>query len=185
MKIFEIIMLSIGISMDSFAVALSKGLSCEDSYKKTALVCGLWFSLFQALFPCIGYLLGMTFAEYIDRFDHYIIFFIFLLLGVNLIKDAVSPKQSTVKSGTNTKDMFLISLALSVDSLAIGITLALLEVKIIFSVCIIALLTFLVTILGVFVGHRFGKKYKKQASIIGGIILILLGTEILLQHLLL
>lgn len=183
MKVLEIVFLGLGISMDAFAVSLCKGLSCGDSCKKTAFVCALWFSIFQIVFPLLGFSLGLAFASLIDKFDHYIIFVIFLALGINLIVEGAKKSEKQVSDDLSFKSMFLLSFATSVDSLAVGITFALMNFNIVLCTAIIVILTFALTLLGVFVGHKFGKKYKKQSAIIGGIVLIFVGTEILLQHL--
>lgn len=183
MRAIEIIFLALGISMDAFTVSLSKGLTSDRSCKKTALICGTWFTIFQIIFPLFGYFLGLSFADYIETFDHYIIFAIFFILGANLIKEGFSKNSKIIKKDLSFKSMFFISLATSIDSLAVGITLALVGVNIVLSLFVIGILTFCVSVFGVYVGHKFGKKYKKQSVIVGGIILILLGIEILIQHL--
>ncbi len=183
MNIVKLLILSIGLTVDAFAVSLCKGLETKSSPLKTALVCGAWFSFFQIIFPLIGYLLGAAFDKYIDNFDHWIIFAILLLLGLNLIKEAFSKDSEKIKDDLSFKSMFLLSLAISVDSLAVGITLALDEMNLYLSLIIIAALTFLVTIIGVFIGHKFGQKYKRQATFIGGILLIAIGIEVLIEHL--
>ncbi len=183
MKIFELVFLALGLSVDAFTVSLSKGLSSTKSVSKTAIVCALWFSIFQIIFPIIGYFCGTIFEEYISDFDHWIIFAVFMFLGINLIKEAFDNGKEKIKNDLGFKSMFLLSLATSIDSLAVGVTLSFVGANIFLSLILISLCTFIVTILGVVVGHKFGKKYKIQATITGGIILILLGFEILIQHL--
>lgn len=183
MKVYELIFLGLGISMDAFAVSLCKGLSSTERPLKTSIICAAWFTIFQLIFPTLGYFVGSIFEKYISQFDHWITFAIFLILGLNLIKEAFSKKSENIKSGLDFKSMFFISLATSLDSLMVGVTFALANMNILIPLLIIGLLTFLTTIIGVFVGFKFGKKYKKQATFAGGIILILLGIEILLQHL--
>ncbi len=182
MKIFELFFLGLGLSVDAFTVSLSKGLSSTKTLTKTAMICGLWFAVFQSIFPLIGYYSGQIFEEYICDFDHWFMFAVFIILGINLIREAFSKKQDQIKNDLGFKSMFLLSLATSIDSLAVGVTLAFVNANIWISLIIISLLTFVVTVIGVYIGHKCGKKYKKQATFAGGILLIALAIEILIQH---
>lgn len=182
MGITELLILAVGLSMDAFAVAVCKGLCmCKMSYKK-AVIIGGFFGGFQALMPLIGYLLGTTFKDYIVSFDHWIAFILLVIIGINMIresKEACEIFEDTI----DIKNMLMLSLATSIDALAIGVTFAFLHVKIIPAISIIGITTFVISFVGVKIGNVFGEKYKAKAEIIGGVILILMGIKILLDHL--
>ena len=149
-----------------------------------ALTCGLWFGFFQALMPLIGYFLGEQFEEYITAVDHWIAFGLLFLIGANMIREAVSRKEDEpADSSLGFKTMLLLAIATSIDALAVGISFACIQVKIWSSILIIGVTTFLFSIIGVKIGNVFGSKFEKSAGIIGGIILILIGLKILLEHL--
>ena len=164
MTILELFILAVGLSMDAFAVAVCKGLAIGRIQGKHVVIVGLWFGGFQALMPLIGYLLGSSFAEYIAAVDHWIAMILLCLIGGN-------------------KTMFIMAVATSIDALAVGVTFAFLEVRILPAVSFIGVITFLLSALGVKIGSIFGTKYKSKAELLGGIILILLGIKILLEHL--
>lgn len=182
MGITELLILAVGLSMDAFAVAVCKGLSmCKMSYKKAAIT-GLFFGGFQALMPLIGYLLGTSFKDYIVSFDHWIAFVLLVIIGINMIRE--SKEECEILEDTiDIKNMLMLSLATSIDALAIGVTFAFLEVKIIPAISMIGITTFIISFFGVKIGNVFGEKYKSKAEIAGGIILILIGLKILLEHL--
>ncbi len=170
--------------MDAFAVSLCKGLSLEKVKLKNMLSCGVWFGGFQALMPLIGFFLGSLFASYIVSFDHWIAFVLLALIGGNMIKEAFSNKEEEASSDFSFKTMFLMAIATSIDALAIGVSLAMAgDVDIWLSVLFIGVITFILSALGVKLGSIFGAKYEKKAQIFGGVILILLGLKILLEHL--
>lgn len=184
MAIIKILLLSLGLSADAFAVAICKGVSCKNcSSSKVALTCAIWFTLFQSIFPIVGYFLGASFNAYFDSFDHYIIFGILLILGLNLIFEAFSKKHQPGGS-LSFSSMLAISLATSLDSLAVGVTLALEELNLWLAIVIFAAVTFTLSVIGAILGCKCGEKFKKHASIIGGTILILIGIQILIEHLL-
>ena len=184
MSFVEILLIGIGLSMDAFSVSICKGLTTKQFSWKMALTCGLWFGFFQALMPLIGYFLGEQFEEYITAVDHWIAFGLLFLIGANMIREAVSRKEDEpADSSLGFKTMLLLAIATSIDALAVGISFACIQVKIWSSILIIGVTTFLFSIIGVKIGNVFGSKFEKSAGIIGGIILILIGLKILLEHL--
>ena len=184
MGILELLLLALGLSMDAFAVAICKGLSVEKVSPRHMLTAGAWFGGFQGLMPFIGWLLGSTFEQYIVSFDHWVAFALLTLIGGNMIKESLSHDEEKQDSGFGFKAMFVLALATSIDALAVGITFALLpDVNIGFAVLFIGIITFTLSALGVKIGNIFGAKYKSKAEFLGGLILILLGTKILLEHL--
>ena len=182
MSLFELILLAIGLSMDALAVSICKGLALRRASWKNAAVVGLWFGGFQALMPLIGYLLGSRFAEAIAAYDHWIAFGLLTLIGLSMIKEAFG-KEEKADTSMKVKTMFLLAVATSIDALAVGVTFAFLSVRIVPAVCLIGAITFALSALGVKLGAVFGMKYKSGAEIVGGVILILLGVKILLEHL--
>lgn len=195
MGFVEVLLIGIGLSMDAFSVSVCKGLIARKFSWKTALTCGLWFGFFQALMPLVGYFLGSQFEQYITAVDHWIAFGLLFLIGSNMIREAVFGKDEDEKSviarsdatkqstPLSFKTMLLLAIATSIDALAVGISFACIQVKIWSSVLIIGLTTFVFSVLGVKIGNVFGSKFEKSAGIIGGIILILIGLKILLEHL--
>lgn len=183
MSLFELILTALALSMDAFAVAICKGLSLCRVKPKHMLITGLWFGGFQALMPLLGYLLGTTFEEYITSFDHWIAFALLGLLGANMIKESFSA-DCECKASLAVGVMFTMAVATSIDALAVGITYGLLpDVNIWAAIASIGVITFLLSAVGVKVGSVFGAKNKKYAELFGGIVLILIGTKILLEHL--
>ena len=183
MSLLELILLSIGLAMDAFAVSICKGLALRNARWKHAAVVGLWFGGFQALMPLIGYLLGSRFAEAITAFDHWIAFGLLLLIGAGMIRESFSKEEEKTGDSLAFRTMLLLAVATSIDALAVGVTFAFLSVRIIPAICLIGCITFVLSALGVRLGAVFGMKYKSRAEIAGGIILILIGIKILLEHL--
>ena len=183
MTILELFILAVGLSMDAFAVAVCKGLAIGRIRWKHVLIVGLWFGGFQALMPLIGYLLGSSFAEYIAAVDHWIAMILLTLIGANMIRESQDRDPEHVNPSLGVKTMFIMAVATSIDALAVGVTFAFLEVRILPAVSFIGVITFLLSALGVKIGSIFGTKYKSKAELLGGIILILLGIKILLEHL--
>ena len=185
MNILELIIIAIGLSMDAFAVSISKGLSLKRIRLSHALKVGLWFGGFQALLPLIGYMLGSTFASRINDFDHWVAFILLALIGGNMIKESLDNDCDCKEKGGygfGYKMMFTLAVATSIDALAVGVTFSFLCVKIIPAVILIGTVTFLFSVAGLKIGNIFGCKYKSQAELLGGIILILIGLKILLEH---
>ena len=185
MGLVELFLLAVGLSMDAFAVSVCKGLSTQKLKWKHYLTIGLWFGGFQALMPTIGYFLGSTFEAYITSVDHWVAFVLLSLIGGNMLREGLSkgdPEESN--SSFSFKTMLVLAVATSIDALAVGITFALLpDVGLPGAVSFIGATTFILSAVGLKVGNVFGLKYKSRAEIAGGIILILLGVKILLEHL--
>jgi len=183
MGFVELLMIAVGLSMDAFAVSVCKGLSMKKiTIGKMALV-GLWFGGFQALMPLIGYFLGSTFESHIKAFDHWVAFVLLAVIGGNMIREALSGDDEKADDSLAFRTMFMMAIATSIDALAVGITFACLEVDIIPAVSFIGVTTFILSAVGVKAGSIFGDKWKSKAELAGGIILILIGTKILLEHL--
>ena len=184
MTFIELLLIAVGLSMDAFSVSICKGLTTKKFSWRMALICGLWFGLFQALMPIIGYFLGAQFQELIEAYDHWIAFGLLALIGANMIREALSKKEEESTNGAlDVKTMFLLAIATSIDALAVGVSFACIQVELWSSVAVIGLTTFLFSVLGVKIGNVFGSRYEKSAGIVGGIILILIGLKILLEHL--
>lgn len=192
MGFLELIIIAVGLSMDAFAVSIGKGLSIKKIKVSHALKVGLWFGGFQALMPLIGYMLGSTFASIVSSFDHWVAFILLALIGGNMIKEALEKDDdkdcecgNKSKSEFGVTTMFTLAVATSIDALAIGVTFAFFKVAIIPAIVTIGVTTFLFSIAGLKIGNIFGCKYKSHAELAGGIILILIGLKILLEHTLL
>lgn len=184
MGFWELLLLGIGLSMDAFAVSVCKGLAMKKASLKAELTCGIWFGGFQALMPLIGFFLGTLFAEAIQTFDHWIAFGLLALIGGNMLKEALGDEDEEPDADLSVKTMFLMAVATSIDALAVGISLAMAgDVNIFVAVILIGVTTFLLSAVGVAVGNVFGSRYEKKAEFAGGVILILLGIKILLEHL--
>ena len=185
MNLATLFVLAVGLSMDAFAVAVCKGLAMQKITVGKAAIVGGWFGSFQALMPAIGYVLGYQFKDRIMAVDHWIAFVLLVLIGFNMGKEALSGKEECEETdaGLGVKEMFVLAVATSIDALAVGVTFAFLEVNIVAAVLFIGVITFLLSMAGVKVGNVFGTRYKAKAELAGGIILILLGIKILLEHL--
>lgn len=183
MTLFNLFLIAVGLSMDAFAVSVCKGLAMEKAPLKKAAIAGIWFGGFQALMPLAGYLLGSQFEKYITSIDHWIAFILLGLIGGNMIKESFSKEEEETSSTMYFKEMFLLAVATSIDALAVGITFAFLQVNILPAVSLIGITTFVLSVIGVKVGNLFGSRYKSRAELAGGIILILIGIKILLEHL--
>ena len=184
----ELFLLGIGLSMDAFAVSVCKGLGMRRLNKKQALIIGLYFGGFQALMPLIGWLLGSQFQKYITSIDHWIAFVLLGFIGGKMMIEAIREwnEEETVDvmdAPLDHKNMLVLAVATSIDALAVGITFAFLDTPIIEAITIIGITTMVISIIGVVVGNFFGSRYKSKAEFIGGLILVLLGLKILLEHL--
>ena len=184
MGLVEIILIAISLAMDAFAVSICKGLSMKKMDWKKAIIIALYFGLFQGGMPLIGYILGVGFEESIKFIDHWIAFGLLAFIGGNMIKEALSKKEDDeVDDKVDFKTMIVLAIATSIDALAVGVTFAFLNVNIILAVSLIAIITFIISCIGVKLGNVFGDKYEKKAELAGGIVLILIGLKILLEHL--
>lgn len=179
------VLLGVGLSMDAFAVSVCKGLAVGKVKTSHMAIAGAWFGGFQMLMPLIGYFLGSSFHSYIEKFDHWVAFILLVLIGVNMLREAFSKEEDNESNASfGFKTMFVMAVATSIDALAVGIALAMeAETNIWLSIICIGVTTFVLSAIGVKIGSIFGDKYKKKAEIIGGVILILLGLKILLEHL--
>ncbi len=182
MGFIELFILAVGLSMDAFAVSICKGLSVQRLRPRHALICGAYFGGFQALMPLIGWLLGRQFEELIKSIDHWIAFGLLVLIGANMIRESFG-KDEEVNDSFSFKTMLPLAIATSIDALAVGVTFAFLEVQIVPAILLIGVTTFAISAAGVKIGNVFGTKYKSKAELAGGIILILLGIKILIEHL--
>lgn len=184
MSLLTLFITAVGLSMDAFAVSVCKGLAMKKLSVKKAVLIGLWFGGFQALMPTIGYLLGTRFEKYVTSIDHWIAFVLLAFIGINMIKEALSGDEDEANDSVDFKTMFLLAVATSIDALAVGVTYAFLQVRIIPAVAFIGVTTFVLSVAGVKIGNVFGLRYKSKAEIFGGIILIVMGAKILAEHLL-
>ena len=189
MGIGELFLLAVGLSMDAFAVSVCKGLAMKKATLKAEATCGLWFGGFQMLMPVTGFFLGSLFAEAIEAFDHWVAFGLLVIIGINMLKEALEkedePGDDPEKDADlSVRTMFLMAVATSIDALAVGISLAMVgSVNIWLAAAFIGICTCLLSALGVKIGNVFGSRYEKKAELAGGVILILLGVKILLEHL--
>lgn len=186
----ELLLMGVGLAMDAFAVSVCKGLAMRRVNKGQALVIGLFFGGFQALMPFIGWVLGIQFESYITSVDHWIAFVLLGLIGGKMIVEAVKPEEEEeqaevkkVDAPLDIKEMFILAVATSIDALAVGITFAFLQYPIVEAISVIGVVTFLISVGGVYVGNFFGSRYQKKAELAGGLILVILGVRILLSHL--
>ena len=182
----ELFLLAIGVSMDAFAVSICKGLAVKNARLREMGTCGVWFGGFQALMPLIGYFLGGLFYDAISAFDHWIAFGLLALIGGNMLKEAFSKEEEceNCNCDMSVKTMFVMAIATSIDALAVGISLAMAgNVNIWAAIALIGIVTGIMAGIGVKIGNVFGSRFEKKAEIAGGIILILLGLKILLEHL--
>ncbi len=180
----ELMLLAVGLSMDAFAVSICKGLAMKKATWRAGFICGIWFGGFQALMPIIGYFLGTLFAEAIEAIDHWVAFGLLVLIGANMIKEALSQEAEQEDADLSPRTMFILAVATSIDALAVGISLAMAgSVNIWAAAALIGLFTCAFCVAGVKIGNIFGSRFEKKAQMAGGVILILLGVKILLEHL--
>lgn len=183
MNFIDIFLIAVGLSMDAFAVSICKGLSLKKIRVRHGLVVGLWFGGFQALMPVVGYFLGSAFRDIIASFDHWVAFGLLFLIGANMIREAITDNGEKNDASLAFGTMFLLAVATSIDALAVGITFSFLHVEILPAVSLIGVTTFLLSVVGLLVGSAFGTRFKSKAEIAGGVVLMLLGVKILLEHL--
>ena len=182
MGFIELLLIAVGLSMDAFAVSVCKGLSVKKVGVKHAALAGLYFGGFQFLMPVIGYLLGFRFESVIESIDHWVAFVLLAFIGGNMIKESFG-KGEELNDDFGVRTMLLMAIATSIDALAVGITFAFLEVQILPAAGLIGVTTFLLSFAGIYIGNVFGVRYKSKAELAGGIILVLIGVKILLEHL--
>lgn len=191
MSLWTILLVGVGVSADAFAVSLARGLKIRQLHLSQALLIGGVFGVFQAVMPILGWFLGSAFADLIQAFDHWVAFGLLALVGVKMLWEAVSSHQPggavddvpDEKDGITLRELLVLAVATSIDALAVGLSLALLEVNIWLTAAVIGVITFLLSTAAVFLGHRVGVRYQRPAEIIGGVILIGIGISILVEHL--
>ena len=188
MGTLELLLLAVGVSMDAFAVSICKGLAMKKATVKGCMTCGIWFGGFQALMPTIGFFLGTLFADAIEAVDHWVAFILLAIIGINMLKEALEKDECCCceehNADLSVKTMFVMAVATSIDALAVGISLAMAgDVNIWMAAALIGLFTCGMSAVGVKIGNLFGAKFEKKAQLAGGVILILIGLRILLEHL--
>lgn len=183
MGMMELFLIAVGLSMDAFAVSICKGLSVRKATLKQSLTVGAYFGGFQALMPALGFLLGVQFESFIVSIDHWIAFVLLAFIGGNMIREAFQKEEEEMNAAFDFKTMLPLAIATSIDALAMGVTFAFLQVNIVPAVLFIGVITFVLSAIGLKVGNVFGAKYKSRAELFGGVVLVLMGMKILLEHL--
>jgi len=183
MTLWELFVIAVGLSMDACAVSICKGLSVGRVRPRHAVTCGVYFGLFQGLMPLLGWLLGVRFQSIIVSIDHWIAFVLLGLIGFNMVRESRDGEEECLDCSFSFRAMLPLAVATSIDALAVGVTFAFLQVKIGPAVAFIGATTFVLSALGTWVGGVFGTRFKSKAELAGGLILILMGTRILLEHL--
>lgn len=182
MTLLEILLIAIGLAMDAFAVSICKGISLKKMNWKKAIIIALYFGIFQALMPIVGYMVGSAFELFVTKVDHWIAFALLTIIGANMLKEAFAKDTDNLNENVDFKTMIILAIATSIDALAVGITFAFLQANIVISSAIIGIVTFIISIIGVKIGNKFGDKYERNAEVVGGFILIFMGIKILLEH---
>ena len=183
MGLLEIFVIGLGLAMDAFAVSICKGLAMKKMNWKKAIIIAVYFGIFQAFMPTAGYFLGSTFSEFVQKVDHWIAFILLAIIGGNMIKESRDDEAENRNDRVDIKTMVILAIATSIDALAVGVTFSFFEVNLLAAVTIIGIITFTLSVLGVVIGNKFGDKFQNKAELTGGIILILIGLKILLEHL--
>lgn len=183
MDVLSVVLIAVGLAMDAFAVAICKGLAMKKPPLRAVIVIALWFGIFQAVMPIIGFYLGTTLYDYIADYDHWIAFILLVLIGANMIREALSGEEEDMDACIDSKTMLVLAVATSIDALAVGISLAMSGDNIWSSALIIGVVTFLISAFGVKVGSLFGDRFGRKAELAGGLILIIIGLRVLLDGL--
>ena len=176
--IIELLLISVSLAMDAFAVSIGKGLSTRKNTLKVALLCGIWFGAFQTLMPLIGYALGSAVSDIISRYSGIVALVLLAIVGANMIREAVFSGDEEVSSSIDAKEMLVLAVATSIDALVVGVSYVAMGANIVMASVIIGVVTFVVCFCGAFLGNKIGTKFEKPAAIAGGIILILIGIKI-------
>lgn len=182
MGFIEIFLIAVSLSMDAFAVSLCIGMPLKNNKIRSGLRPSLYFGFFQALMPLLGYLLGTYFSKILDKVDHFIVFIVLGFIGFSMIKNSLK-NESNESNNISIKELLVLSVATSIDALAVGTCFAFLKVNIILAIIIIGTVCFSISFIGILIGNKFGTKYEKKSTLLGGIILFLIGLKILLEHL--
>ena len=183
MGFVELLIIAVGVSMDAFAVSVCKGLSVRVLRPRHAMTVALWFGGFQALMPLVGYFMGISFADLVSNFDHWIAFLLLALIGGKMIKESLEDEGFEVNPDFTFKTMLMLAIATSIDALAVGVSFAFLRVDVWTAVLFIGVTTAAFSCAGVVIGNHFGARYKSKAELAGGVILVLIGLKILIEHL--
>ena len=184
MTLWELFVIAVGLSMDAFAVSVCKGLSVRRCTFRHMVICGLYFGIFQGMMPLIGYLLGSQFESLVTAIAPYIAFILLAFIGINMIRESREEDEENVSDDFSVRAMIPLAIATSIDALAVGVSFAFLQVNIIPAVLFIGVTTFICCVFGVKIGNLFGSRYKSSAELFGGVVLVLMGLKILLEHLL-
>ncbi len=182
MELITVLLLAVGLAMDAFAVSICKGLAVRKVTIRIMVIVGLWFGVFQGVMPVIGYVAGSAFYDLISEYDHWIAFILLFLIGANMIREALSDEDEGVDDNLGFRTMLLLAIATSIDALAVGISLVMTGDGIVEPALIIGVVTMIISMFGVWIGSRFGDRYGKKAELVGGVILILIGLRIVLEH---
>ena len=184
MGLWELFVIAVGLSMDAFAVSVCKGLSVRRCTFRHMVICGLYFGIFQGMMPLIGYLLGSQFESLVTAIAPYIAFILLAFIGINMIRESREEDEENVSDDFSVRAMIPLAIATSIDALAVGVSFAFLQVNIIPAVLFIGVTTFICCVFGVKIGNLFGSRYKSSAELFGGVVLVLMGLKILMEHLL-
>lgn len=184
MTLFEIIIIGIGLASDAFAAAVCKGLSLKEKNRKNSITIALYFAFFQSIMPIIGYVIGFRYEHLVSHIDHWIIFVLLVIIGFNMLAESQQSKIEKYKTELERKELISLSIATSIDAFAVGITFAFLKVHLLKSCMIIGIITFILCYIGTNIGSKLGQKYKNKAEMFGGMMLIIIGIKILLEHIL-
>lgn len=182
MGVIELLLISVGLAMDAFAVSVGKGMTLKQVRPRHALTAGAWFGAFQALMPIIGYFVGRSFASYVASVDHWIAFGLLILIGANMIREAVWGDDEEIDGNFGFRTMLLMAIATSIDAMAVGISMAFLDVNIWMSALVIGVVTLSLSAVGVYLGSLFGSRLGSKAGVVGGLILIAIGIKIVIEH---
>ena len=182
MTFLELLVIAVGLSMDAFAVSIAKGLAVREVRLRHLVVTGVWFGGFQALMPVVGYMLGATFSTFVANVDHWIAFVLLGLIGSNMIRGSFCGDDEAHDADFSARKMFPLAVATSIDALAVGVSFAFLGVSIWSAAIVIGITTYLFSAAGVRIGHRFGSRYQSKAEFLGGVVLVLMGIKILVEH---
>lgn len=182
MGFIELLLISVGLAMDAFAVSVGKGMTLKKVRLRHSLTAGVWFGVFQGLMPLIGYFVGRSFASYVVSVDHWIAFGLLTIIGINMIREATSDDAEEHDSDFGFRTMLLMAIATSIDALAVGVSMAFLNVNIWISAAVICAVTLIISAAGVYLGSIFGSRLGSKAGIIGGLILIAIGIKIVIEH---
>ena len=185
--IVQTLLISVSVAMDAFAVSIGKGLTVRRARFSDALKCGLWFGGFQALFPAVGYLAAAAFASYVSAVDHWIIFALLVFIGGNMIREAFGEEEEEENAKETPefdwRHMLPLAVACSIDAFAVGVSLGLMDISIVFAIASMGVVTALFSIAGIYIGRAFGARWQMPAQVAGGVVLIVIGVKVLLEHL--